>query len=161
LRCDFLRPGVSTKPGRSGLLHACQPLTVSMPRLIFRGANHTCSTHTGVFPACERVTRIDMAAVGVVGGALFQGCWRERAAATRDGNLDKNERYTEAVRPRITSAALCDSCRPPMAQSVEVGVFVLTSCIQNLVARMCQPIGAQHRCWCSGDYNGSVTSGCA
>jgi hypothetical protein len=43
LRWDFLRPGVSTKPGRSGF--------------------------EGVFPACERVTRIDMVADVVLRGS--------------------------------------------------------------------------------------------
>lgn len=97
------------------------------------------STHTGVFPACDRVTRIDMAAVSVgvvVAARRFRDVGGgEKAAATRDARSDGVEDCTKSVLTSNHIRSTCDSCRPPMAQNVKVGVLcLLTSRTQNLVA---------------------------
>jgi hypothetical protein len=47
-------------------------------QLVLYGIDIKASTHTGVFPACDRVTRIDMADVGVVVVARYFRGGRKR-----------------------------------------------------------------------------------
>jgi hypothetical protein len=78
--------------------------------LILCGVDNTFSTHTGVFPACDRVTRIDMAAVGVVGGALFQGCWRkepqQQGTSTQTRMKDTQKPFDPESHPRHFAIAV-------------------------------------------------------
>jgi hypothetical protein len=87
------------------------------------------STHTGVFPACDRVTRIDIVAVGLgcgerdASGVLAWGNEpQQQESGQRQLSRQQRKCAKKQICPQITFTVPCDSCGPPMAQNMNAGV---------------------------------------